>query len=60
MAATYTNPENGKTMRVYVHSAYQVDGQTFLKVNKGTEKNAYVFAVLADWTDYMPSASVFS
>jgi hypothetical protein len=56
----WTNPETGKMMTVFVHAAYNDGEQVWLKVNKGANKGASVFAVLADDTDYTPSPSVFS
>lgn len=60
MTANWTNPETGKTLTVFVHSAYHDDGVVWIKVNKGASKSLSVFAVRADDTDYTPVASVFA
>jgi hypothetical protein len=51
MTATWTNPETGRPMAVFVHGAEDKHGQRVLRVNKGTAATRMTFVVRAADTD---------
>lgn len=51
MQATWTNPETGKTLNVFVHEHITEYGETFLRVNKGDAPSPCTFRVRVDHTN---------
>lgn len=49
--ATWTNPETGKKLTVFVHALIEERGEQEFCVNKGEVKTHYTFRVLARDTD---------
>ena len=47
MTTTFTNPETGAEVRVYVHEMFRIDGKLVAKVNKGEKQSPYTFIVAA-------------
>ena len=45
MTATWTNPETGVKLTVFVHNIDEMHGEAFARVNKGEVKTHYTFFV---------------
>lgn len=48
MQATYTNPEIGQSIKVFVHSRFEQHGEAWATVNKGSAMSRMTFNVRAE------------
>ena len=48
MTATFTNPDNGATIQVFVQERFEQHGEQWARVNKGAAKSPMAFNVRAE------------